>query len=74
MTRELSPETSITDLSASIELLDFAKQHSFRNIKEMLLIGFNQLRNFDGFDYRLQREIVTLVAQHHWESILDSAD
>jgi hypothetical protein len=71
MSREVSPETPIANLSASTELLAFANHYDFSNLKEMLSVGLNQLRNFDGFDYRLQREIVTLLELHHWENLLE---
>ena len=71
MTTYLSPETPIQDLTISNELLAFAIGNAFENIKEMLHVGFNVLHKFDGFDYRLQREIITLVQDNHWESLLD---
>ena len=71
MTIELSPETPIASLFVSPELLAFAGDNGFENIKKMLTTGFNQLHNFKGFDYRLQREIIDLVQRHHWENLLE---
>lgn len=71
MTTTLSPETPIAELATSIELLDFAIANNFTTIKELLSPGFNGLRQYEGFDYRLQREIVEIVQSNHWERLLE---
>ncbi len=70
MTRALSCETPFAELSVSRDLCEFANRYAFENIKEMLGCSFNDLHQLPGFDYRLQREIVSLLQQHHWEDLL----
>jgi hypothetical protein len=67
----LSPETPIDNLPVSNDLRTFAMKHAFKNVKVMLQMGFNILHKFDGFDYRLQREIIGLVQNYRWEKLID---
>lgn len=71
MDKDLPPETPVTEISISDELLAFANNNSFGNFREMLEPGLNGLHQLTDFNYRLQREIIQLVVANHWDDLLE---
>ena len=71
MEKYLPPDTPVKELLISEELAAFATNNEFEHIKEMFTIGIHELHNYGDFNYRLQREIISLAVQNHWDDLLD---
>ena len=71
MTNYLSPDTPINELSTSDALKNFAELYGFYTIKDLLTVGFNKLHLLEGFDYRLQREVVELARKNNWGYLIE---
>lgn len=71
MENYLPPDTPIAALPISEELMAFAANNEFEDIKEMFTIGFHELHKYEDFNYRLQREVISLAVQNHWDDLLD---
>ena len=71
MEKYLPPDTPIKELLISEELAAFAANNEFEDIKEMFTVGLHELHKYEEFNYRLQREIISLAVKNKWEDLLD---
>jgi hypothetical protein len=67
-----SPETPLSELTLSSELLAFATQHGFKNFADLLKPGLNGLHQLKDFNYRLQREVIHLVVVNKWDDLMET--